>query len=209
MKYPDYMDYYLSMSINQDGHEVVNVYGNCVLPVYSGNSDLIISSNSEIDHYEGEGAQVVKVNMLTNNFDASAIEVDMEGTTPIEIDGIHRIQSIEVVKAGGLYTNDGMITLYDSENVYCIMGERQGKSLHCHYTIPYDKCGYIVSMHTDSDDVFDVFTRCDDVITKQFSFSKWVKFKAPFKIVGGTDIMLKSEKGSNCMYQLLLIDEVI
>ena len=209
MKYPDFMDYNLAISIGLDGHEVVNVNGTSNLNFYNGDSVLFISSSSDLDDYNNEGAQVVQINFLTDNYNESSIEIELNGQQPIELDSIHRINSIEVVQAGEYRSNDGKISIYDFDRVYHEILPGQNKSSSCNYSVPLECCGYIYYMQALEQDNFDVYIEEDGILAKVFSFTNFMKFKVPYKVLPGSDIIIKSENGSRCMYQLVLIEEVI
>lgn len=181
MIYPDYMDFYLSASIGLEGFEIVNIAGWSNTGVETKEL-LTLSSSSEADV-----DITIEITGLYNGLE-NTIEVDLEGTKPITIGALTRINSI-IAKDN----HEGIVTIGNHKISPFI-----GRSEVAIYSVPMDKDAYILSLSSSSE--FEIDLKINGM--REMIFKNWHKFRAPFKVEG--DITFESQEDAYVIAQLLM-----
>ena len=136
-----------------------------VMPYPTAETTLSIVSSSANDDLLGTGARTVVVEYLDGDFVTNVVEVEMDGTSAVQVaTDFFRIQDAYVRGAGSLNAAAGNITLsYTGANVVGKIATGRTDIQNTHYTVPANYTAYLtgglISAGKSSDATVDFQTR--------------------------------------------------
>jgi len=182
MKYEEFMDYYLAISIGLDRHSVVNIYGSA----FEGVIDNMVYSDSPEDN------MFVIIDGLDEGYNRNVMEVELRGASPVDIGEFHKINCMHTdgINQGTIFVGDYRIK------------PKKVKSQYSDYTIPAGHTGFITNVYGKDVSLQIKETEFMEVNRIDGNFC----FKVPFKVTEMSDIRLVSAWPAGI--QVILIEGV-
>lgn len=136
-------------TVNTTKEDIWEAGGTYVFPSDTGDVCEVVSDSIEDNFATGTGAKTISVRGLDENFIEREIEVQLTGTTPVNVGTFARVSRSCVLLAGSSESNVGNITIRNVANpstVYAIITPTNSQTMMAIYTVPADTKGYIYTL---------------------------------------------------------------
>ena len=202
--------------------------------IWGGGSDLVYPTSAETweivsdnvnDTSAGAGAQSVIINYLDDNYEQQSIVVDLNGTSPVQLNADHfRPDGAAVISSGSNQTNFGeiVVRVAGGGDIRQVIKPGISASQDCHFTVPAGKTVYVLNVtpfYPKNEDGFISgrvipFGTNTEITTGIFPFYQdtfAILFKALFPIQERTDVRFLASSSNvdvevNMVFEILLVD---